>query len=71
MSKLMVVKALSGFNYIRADMVVAIAAAEASKCTIYLMGGITIHSSEPAKDIIERLEALAVSPTDEAKKEPD
>ena len=59
MSLFMAVKALSGLNHIRADMVIAVAAAESTKCSIFLMGGVTIHCSEPAKDIVERLEALA------------
>ena len=71
MSTLMAVKALSGFNYIRADMVIAVAAAESSKCSIYMMGGATIHCSESAKDIVDRLEALAVSRAAEAQKEPN
>jgi hypothetical protein len=69
MSNLMAVKALSGFNYIRADMVIAVTAAESSKCSIYLMGGVTIHCAESAKDIVERLEALSAN-TAEAKEEP-
>jgi hypothetical protein len=57
MINLMAVKALAGFNYVRADQVVAIAASEPTKCSIYLIGGVTIPCSEPAKDVIAKLAA--------------
>jgi hypothetical protein len=70
MSTLMAVKALTGFNYVRHDQVIAVAAAEATKCMIYLVGGVTIHCSEPAKDVVARLEALAEGRAGEAQEEP-
>lgn len=70
MSTLMAVKALSGHNYVRADQVVAVAAAESTKCVIYLIGGVTIHCSEPVKDVVARLEALAEGRANEAQEEP-
>jgi len=70
MSTLMAVKALSGFNYVRADMVVAVAAAESTKCTIYLMGGVAIHCSESAKDVIARIEGLSEPQAGQAQEEP-
>lgn len=54
---LVAVKALAGFNYIRADQVVAIAASEPGKCVIYLFGGAMIPCSEPVKEVIAKLEA--------------
>jgi hypothetical protein len=57
MINLVAVKALAGFNYVRADQVVAIAASDPTKCSIYLAGGVTIPCSEPAKDVIAKLEA--------------
>ena len=57
MLNLVAVKALAGFNYVRPDMVVAIGATDPTKCTVYLSGGITIPCSEPAKDVIAKLQA--------------
>ena len=59
MTSFVAVKALAGFNYVRADQVVALAASEAGKCSIYLAGGVTVPCSEPAKDVIARLDAAA------------
>ena len=56
--KLMAVKALAGFNYIRPDAVVAVGATDPTRCTIYIAGGVSIPASEPAKDVIAKLEAL-------------
>jgi hypothetical protein len=55
--KLVAIKALAGFNYIRPDAVIAIGATEPNKCTIYFSGGVAIPASEPAKDVIAKLEA--------------
>jgi hypothetical protein len=55
------VKALAGFNYVRADQVIAIAATEPGKCSLVMAGGVTVPCAEPAKDVIERLEAAARS----------
>jgi len=57
MMKLVAVKALAGFNYVRADAVVAIGATDPTKCTIYIAGGVMIPSSEPATDVIAKLQA--------------
>jgi hypothetical protein len=70
MSAFMAVRALSGLNYVRADMVMAVAASEATKCSVYLMGGVTIHCSEPAKDVVARLEELVGGRTGAAQEEP-
>ena len=57
MLKLVAVKALAGFNYIRIDQVVAISATDPSKCTIVMAGGFAVACSEPAKDVIEKFAA--------------
>jgi hypothetical protein len=57
MIRLIQIKALAGFNYVRADQVVAIAASEQGKCNVYLAGGVTIPCHEPPKDVIAKLEA--------------
>ncbi|MGO9772857.1 MAG: hypothetical protein ACLPSW_25575 [Roseiarcus sp.] len=70
MINLVAVKALAGFNYVRADQVVAIAASEPTKCVIYLVGGVTIPCSEPVKDVIARLEAATAESAGETQEEP-
>jgi hypothetical protein len=50
-------KALAGVNFVRADQVIAIYATEPGKCTVALTGGVTVACSEPAKDVMERVEA--------------
>ncbi|HEV3045113.1 MAG TPA: hypothetical protein VGY52_14720 [Roseiarcus sp.] len=50
-------KALGGINYVRADQVVAVSSTEPTKCTVALAGGATVPCAEPAKDVVERLEA--------------
>jgi len=57
MLKLVAVKALAGFNYVRPDAVMAISATDPTKCTIYISGGVAIPASEPAKDVIAKLQA--------------
>jgi len=59
MTSFVAVKALAGFNYVRADQVIAVAASEATKCHIYMAGGVTIPCSEPAKDVLAKLAAAA------------
>jgi len=53
------IKALAGHNFVRADQVIAVYATEPGKCTIAMAGGVTVPCSEPAKDVIERVEAAA------------
>ncbi len=64
MLKLVAVKALAGFNYVRVDAVVAIGATDPAKCTIYIAGGVAIPASEPAKDVIVKLEAASAPETE-------
>jgi hypothetical protein len=63
MINLVPLKALAGFNYVRVDQVIAVTASEATKCTIYLTGGVMVSCSEPAKDVLTRLAAaIGVEP---------
>ena len=61
MLKLVQIKAMAGFNYVRPDQVVAIASTEQGKCNVYLVGGVTIPCHEPPKDVIAKLEAAAAN----------
>lgn len=57
MAKLVAVKSLVGFNYVRPDMVVAITSTDPSKCTIYVQGGVDVPANEPPAAVIAKLEA--------------
>jgi hypothetical protein len=59
MIQLVAVKALAGLNYVRVDQVIAISATEPTKCIVIMNGGVTIPCSEPAKDVIAKLEAAS------------
>ena len=54
-----IVKTKSGFAYVRPEHVVAINAADAADCTILMTDGVTITATEPAEDVVARLEAEA------------
>ncbi len=69
MINLVAIKALAGFNYVRVDQVMAIGATDPTKCNVYMMGGISIPCSEPAKDVIAKLEAASREPQDKDKTE--
>ncbi|MGA2494519.1 MAG: hypothetical protein ABSF67_16495 [Roseiarcus sp.] len=55
------VKSLGGYNYVRPDQVMAVAGIEGAKCNIYMAGGVTVPCSEPAKEVIARLEAATAA----------
>jgi len=57
--KLVPIKALAGFNYVRPDFVIAVGATDPTKSTIYMQGGVSIPAAEPAKDVIAKLEAAS------------
>ena len=59
MIQLVALKALAGFNYVRVDHVLAISATDPTKCIVIMTGGVTIPCSEPAKDVIAKLEAAS------------
>jgi hypothetical protein len=54
---LVALKALAGFNYVRADQVVAIRATDPTKCDVFLAGGVVIPCSETASEVIAKLDA--------------
>ena len=59
MIQLVALKALAGLNYVRVDQVIAISATDPAKCIVIMTGGVTIPCSEPAKDVIAKLEAAS------------
>lgn len=63
MTGFITVKTLAGFNYVRADQVMAVATAEQTKCNIYMTGGVTVPCAESAKDIVERVNAATGAAT--------
>jgi hypothetical protein len=54
-----IVKTKSGFAYVRPEHVVAINATDTADCTILMTDGVTITATEPAEDVVARLEAEA------------
>ena len=71
MLDLVPLKALAGFNYVRVDQVIAIGATDPTKCNVYMAGGISIPCSEPAKDVIAKLQAASRGAEGETKPEPN
>ena len=69
MLNLVAIKALAGFNYVRVDQVIAIAATDPTKCNVYMAGGITIPCSEPAKEVIAKLQAASMDAESRTKPE--
>ena len=51
-----IVKTVKGFAYIRPERVVAINASDADDCLILMTDGVMIAASEPAEDVVARLE---------------
>jgi hypothetical protein len=51
-----IVKTVKGFAYIRPERVVAINASDTDDCLILMTDGVTIAASEPAEDVVARLE---------------
>jgi hypothetical protein len=51
-----IVKTVKGFAYIRPERVVAINSSDADDCLILMTDGVTIAASEPAEDVVARLE---------------
>jgi serine/threonine protein phosphatase PrpC len=54
-----IVKTIKGFAYIRPERVVAINASDETDCLILMTDGVTIAASEPAEDVVARLETEA------------
>jgi len=55
-----IVKTKAGFAYIRPEHVVAINASDSDDCMILMTDGVTIAATEPAEDVVARLETEAV-----------
>jgi len=51
-----IIKTVKGFAYIRPEHVVAINASDSEDCLILMTDGVTIAASEPAEDVVARLE---------------
>ena len=51
-----IVKTVKGFAYIRPERVIAINASDDADCLILMTDGVTIAASEPAEDVVARLE---------------
>jgi serine/threonine protein phosphatase PrpC len=54
-----IVKTVKGFAYVRPERVVAINSSDADDCLILMTDGVTIAASEPAEDVVARLETEA------------
>jgi hypothetical protein len=54
-----IVKTVKGFAYIRPERVVAINSSDETDCLNLMTDGVTIAASEPAEDVVARLEAEA------------
>ena len=54
-----IIKTVKGFAYVRPEHVVAINAADPEDCLILMTDGVTIAASEPAEDVVARLETEA------------
>jgi serine/threonine protein phosphatase PrpC len=52
-----IVKTVKGFAYVRPERVVAINSSDADDCLILMTDGVTIAASEPAEDVVARLES--------------
>ena len=61
-----IVKTVKGFAYIRPERVVAINASDTDDCLILMTDGVTIAASEPAEDVVARLETEAREEDDAA-----
>ena len=55
----LIVKTKSGFAYLRPEHVLAINATDSAECLILMTDGVTIAATEPAEDVVARLEAEA------------
>jgi hypothetical protein len=58
------IRAMAGMSYLRAQDVIAVQHVEQQKCTVLMAGGLSLSCSEPAKEIMARVQA-ALRPTSE------
>ena len=68
MTGFVAVKSLGGYNYVRPDLVMAVAGSEGARSNIYMAGGITVPCAETVKKVVARLEAAMASPAQPEKK---
>jgi len=54
-----IVRTKSGFAYLRPDHIVAVNATDSAECLILMTDGVTIAATEPAEDVVARLETEA------------
>ena len=57
MSRFIEIRAMAGVNYIRAGDVIAVQFVDQQRSTVMLAGGATMPCSEPAKQVMARVEA--------------
>jgi hypothetical protein len=62
----LVVKTRTGFAYLRPEHVIAVNASDPGECAILMTDGVTIAATEPAEDVVARLEAEARQEDDAA-----
>jgi len=55
----LVVKTRSGLGYVRPECVLAVTAGEPGQCVVLMTHGVAVEATEPAEDIIARLETQA------------
>jgi len=55
----LIVKTRTGFAYLRPEHVIAVNAGDPGECAILMTDGVTIAATEPAEDVVSRLEAEA------------
>jgi hypothetical protein len=60
-----ILKSLGGQNYLDPERVIAVTSTEPAKCVVVMEGGVMIPVSEPAKDVVARIQDALVGP-DEA-----
>ena len=54
-----IVKTKAGFAYLRPEHIVAVNASDSAECLVLMTDGVTITATEPAEDVVARLEAEA------------
>jgi hypothetical protein len=54
-----IVKTKAGFAYLRPEHIVAVNSTDSAECLVLMTDGVTIAATEPAEDVVARLEAEA------------
>ena len=50
-------KSMAGVNYIKASDVIAVQFTDPTRCSVMMLGGITLQCIESAKSAVEKIEA--------------